>query len=153
PTSRPQAAQPACFSFGNSGPMRCAAARIVAPKSFTTSRLANPSRATNSSGRFTASMTSMRVICETAHYQKGVTLSCLAVGEPQLVIADMEDVALVDALVVDAHALVVDAVRRPEVLDVEHPVAADDRGVLARDVAVLDGQIRRLGAAPDDELI
>src|ERR1044071_344299 len=65
----------------------------------------------------------------------------------------MKDVALVDALVVDAHALVVDAVRRAEILDVERAVATDDGGVLARDVAVLDRQVRRLAAAPDDELV
>src|SRR6266480_4236761 len=66
------------------------------------------------------------------------------VGKPQLVVAQMKHVALVDALVVDAHALVVDAVRRPEVLDIERAVATDHRGVLARDVAVLDRQVRRL---------
>src|SRR5205085_10922050 len=74
-------------------------------------------------------------------------------GELELVVAEMEDVALVDALVVDARALEVDPVGRPEVLDEVGTVAADDRAVLARDVAVLDRQVRRLRAAPDDELI
>src|SRR5690606_33193320 len=76
-----------------------------------------------------------------------------AVGEPELVVTEVEHVPLVDALVVDAHALVVDAVRRPEVLDVERPVATDDGRVLARDVAVLDRQVGRLAAATDDELV
>src|SRR4051794_19784303 len=67
-----------------------------------------------------------------------IARSVSAVREPQLVVAQMEHVALVDALVVDAHALVVDAVRRPEVLDIERAVAANHRRVLARDVAVLD---------------
>jgi hypothetical protein len=42
----------------------------------------------------------------------------------------VEHVALVDALVVDAHALVVDAVGRPEVFDVEGAVATDDGACL-----------------------
>src|SRR5262249_5397279 len=42
---------------------------------------------------------------------------------------------------------------RPEVLDVVRAVAPDDRGVLARDVPVLDGEIRGLRAAADDELV
>src|SRR6476660_9149838 len=67
-----------------------------------------------------------------------------AIREPKLVVAEVKDVAFIDALVVDAHALVVDAIRRPEVLDVEGAVAADHRGVLARDVAVLDRKIGRL---------
>src|SRR4030095_6147306 len=58
------------------------------------------------------------------------------VGEPQLVVTEVEHVAFVDALVVDAHALVVDAVGRTEVLDEVGPVPADHRRVLARDVAV-----------------
>ena len=75
------------------------------------------------------------------------------VREAELVVTEVEEVAFVDALVVDAHALEVDAVRRAEVLDEVGPVAADDGGVLARDVAVLDGQIGRLRAAADDELV
>src|SRR5687767_14026652 len=39
------------------------------------------------------------------------------VGEPQLVVTEVEHVAFVDALVVDAHALVVDAVGRTEIFD------------------------------------
>jgi len=35
-----------------------------------------------------------------------------AVSEPQLVITQVKDIAFVDALVVDAHAFVVDAIRR-----------------------------------------
>src|SRR5512139_181107 len=76
-----------------------------------------------------------------------------AVGESELVVTEMKDVAFIDALVVDAHALVVDAVRRAEVLDVERPVATDHGGVLARDVAVLDRKVGRLAAATDDELV
>ncbi len=41
----------------------------------------------------------------------------------------------------------------PEVLDVVGAVAADDRRVLAGDVAVADRQVRGLGAAADDELL
>src|SRR5258706_6389860 len=76
-----------------------------------------------------------------------------AISKPQLVVAQMKNVALVDALVVDAHALVVDAIRRPEVLDVEGPVAPNHRRVLARDVAVFDREVGGLAAAADDELI
>src|SRR5207237_6950382 len=54
---------------------------------------------------------------------------------------------------VDPHPLVVDPVGRPEVLDVVRAVATDHRGVLARDVAVLDREVARLRAAPDDELV
>src|SRR5262249_17090031 len=64
-----------------------------------------------------------------------------AVRKPQLVVAEGEDVAFIDALVVNAHALVVDAVRRAEILDVERAVAANHGGVLARDVAILDRQV------------
>ena len=53
------------------------------------------------------------------------------VGEAELVVAEVKDVTLVDALVVDAHALVVDSVGRPEVLDVVGAVATDDGGVFA----------------------
>src|SRR6185436_6725689 len=63
------------------------------------------------------------------------------VRESQLVVTEVKHVAFVDALVVDAHALVVDAVGRTEVLDEVRPVSPDHRRVLARDVAVLDGQI------------
>src|SRR5690349_11240958 len=76
-----------------------------------------------------------------------------AIGKSQLVVAEVKDVAFIDALVVDAHALVVDAVRRAEVLDVERAVATDHGGMLARDVAVFDRQVRRLAAAADDELV
>src|SRR5262249_8283398 len=42
---------------------------------------------------------------------------------------------------------------RPEVLDEVGAIAADDRGVLARDVAVLDREVRGFRSSPDDELI
>src|SRR5204863_3351967 len=84
---------------------------------------------------------------------RGVALPSALVRETQLVVTEVEHVAFVDALVVDAHALVVDAIGRPEILDEIGPVSPDDRRVLARDVAVLDGKIGRLGAAADDELV
>src|SRR6188474_2548244 len=75
------------------------------------------------------------------------------VSEPQLVVTEVEHVAFVDALVVDAHALVVDAVGRTEILDEVGPVPPDHRRVLARNVAVFDRQVGRLGTTPDDELV
>src|SRR5437870_9881592 len=84
---------------------------------------------------------------------EGAAAPSALVREPQLVVAEVEHVAFVDALVVDAHALVVDAVRRAEVFDVVGAVAADDGGVLAGNVAVLDREVGGLRAAPDDELV
>src|SRR5690606_35514328 len=74
------------------------------------------------------------------------------VGEAQLVVAHLEDVALFDALRADLLAEVVDAVGAAEVLDVVGAAVEDDGRVAARDVAVLDGEVGRLGAAADDEL-
>src|SRR3982751_2305338 len=75
------------------------------------------------------------------------------VGEAKLVITEVEHVALVDALVVDAHPLEVDPVGRPEVLDEVGAVAADDRRVLAGDVSILDRQVGGFRSPADDELI
>src|SRR5262245_23235250 len=62
----------------------------------------------------------------------------LAVGEAQFVVANVKHVAFIDALVINTHAFVIDAVGRSEILNVEHTVATDHRRVLARDVAVFD---------------
>ena len=60
------------------------------------------------------------------------------IGEAQLEVADEEGVAFINALVVDAHAFVLDAVGRPEILNIVDPIATEHYGMLAGDVAVLD---------------
>lgn len=76
-----------------------------------------------------------------------------AVREAKLVVAKVKDVTFIDALVVDSHALVVDAVRRAEILNIKGPISTNHRGMLARNIPVLDGQVRGLRATTDDELI
>ena len=65
----------------------------------------------------------------------------LAIREAQLVVADVEDVAFVDPLVVDAHAAIVDAVGRTEIFDVESPVATNHSSVFSRNISVFDRKV------------
>lgn len=77
----------------------------------------------------------------------------LAVGETQLVIADVEGISLIDTLVVDSHALVVDAVGGAEILDVEGSVTANHCSMLARDIAIFDRKIGCLRSSTNNELV
>ncbi len=74
-------------------------------------------------------------------------------GEAHRVFADVEHVAFVDLLGVDANALVFDAVGGFEVFDKELAAALDDGAVLARHVPVADGQVGDLAGATNNKLV
>src|SRR5450759_34730 len=74
-------------------------------------------------------------------------------GKPEMIVADRIDVTLFDLSRLDALAVEVDAVGRPQILDVVRAGAPDHGGVLARDVAVADGADGGLGPAANDELV
>ena len=75
------------------------------------------------------------------------------IGEAQLEVADEEGVSFINALVVDAHTFVFDAVCRPEIFNIVDPVATEYYGVLAGDVAIFDGQVSGLAASSDHKLV
>jgi hypothetical protein len=83
----------------------------------------------------------------------GRRAQALSVGEAQLVVTQIEGIALFHPLVLDALAVELDAVGGIEVFDVPAAAPEDHGAVLAGDVAVADGEIGLLAAATDDELL
>ena len=75
------------------------------------------------------------------------------VTEAKLVVAEVEDISLVDLLGFDAVAAVFDAVGRAQIFDVVVAVVEDHRAVFARDVAIPDREVGLLASSTDDELV
>ncbi len=71
----------------------------------------------------------------------------------QLVIADAEDVAVLDGFALNALARKFDAIRRTHVDHVEISPGEFDQGVLARNVRIADRKIRGRLPSSDDEAI
>ena len=77
----------------------------------------------------------------------------LPIRKREIEIANVELIAFVDALRIDAIALVFDAIRRIEVFDIVGTVFKYNGAMLSRNIGIADDEIGELRRTPDDVFV